>query len=128
MRYKYYLKTEILYLHRLIYVNFYTHLFVQLYIMKRSYIISFLLSFLLFWVICYFFNTVALLGRVVLAKAFISPWLTYTTVMKYMSMGMGVAPWMAYTLSALLLAFLWGSLYLFVYSLLLAIKAKQTRR
>ena len=96
--------------------------------MKRSYIVSFVLSFLLFWVICYFFNTVALLGKVVLAKAFISPWLTYTTVMKYMTLGLGLAPWMAYTLSAMLLIFLWGSLYLFVYSLLLAIKSKQTRR
>lgn len=96
--------------------------------MKRSYIISFAISSLLLWVICYFFNTVALLGKVVLAKAFISPWLTYTTVMKYMSIGMGVAPWLAYALSATLLLFLWASLYMFVYSLLLAIKAKQGRR
>ena len=95
--------------------------------MKRRYIISFAISFLLLWVICYFFNTVALLGKVVFAKAFISPWLTYTTVMKYMNIGMGVPPWMAYSLSAALLLFLWASLYMFVYSLLLAIKAKQSR-
>lgn len=96
--------------------------------MKRQYLISFVLSFMLFWVVCYFFNTTALLGKVVFAKAFISPWLTYTTVMKYLNIGMGVAPWMAYVLSACLLLFIWASLYVFVYSLMQAFAAKYNRR
>ncbi len=96
--------------------------------MKRNYTISFIVSFLLWWAICYLFNTTALIGKIVLAKAFISPWLTFTTVMKYLHLGVGVAPWMAYLLSALLLIFLWASLYFFVYSLLRAIEVKKLRK
>jgi hypothetical protein len=96
--------------------------------MKRQHFISFVISFMLFWVVCYFFNTTALLGKVVFAKAFISPWLTYTTVMKYLNLGLGVAPWMAYVLSACLLLFIWASLYFFVYSLMQALAAKNNRR
>lgn len=95
--------------------------------MKRSYIFSFLLSTLLLWVICYVFNTTAILGKFVIAKAFISPWLTFTTVMKYFHLGMGVTEWAAYLLSALLLAFLWVSLYFFVSSLLRAVALKGRR-
>ena len=83
--------------------------------MKRQYIISFVVSSLIFWAICYFFNTTAILGKVVFAKAFISPWLTYTTVMQYLHLGMGVASWVAYVLAAILLIFLWASVYFFVY-------------
>ena len=115
-------------MHRLINVNLYTFLSIDLYNMKRQHLISFVISFMLFWVVCYFFNTTALLGKVVFAKAFISPWLTYTTVMKYFSIGMGVAPWMAYVLSACLLLFIWASLYFFVYSLMQALVAKNNRR
>lgn len=92
--------------------------------MKRNYIISFVLSTLLWWVICYFFNTTALLGKVVVAKAFISPWLTLTSVMKYFHLGMGVPEWGGYVLAVLLLVFLWASLYFFVYSLLRAVERK----
>ena len=93
--------------------------------MKRNYIISCIISLLLFWAICYIFNSTALIGKIVFAKAFISPWLTFTTVMKYFHIGMGVAPWLAYTLAALLLLFLLGSLYFFAYSLLRAIAIKR---
>mgnify|MGYP003303831821 CR=1 FL=1 len=95
--------------------------------MKRRNIISFVISFLLFWVLCYFFNTTALLGKVVVSKVFLNLWLTYTTVVKYMSLGMGLELWLAYTLSAMLLLFLWVSLYLFVYSLLHAVATKRGR-
>ena len=115
-------------MHRLIIVNLYTFLSIDLYNMKRQYLISFVISFMLFWVVCYFFNTTALLGKVVFAKAFISPWLTYTTVMKYFSIGMGVAPWMSYVLSACLLLFIWASLYFFVYSLMQALDDKKNKR
>ena len=93
--------------------------------MKRQYIISFVVSSLIFWAICYFFNTTAILGKVVFAKAFISPWLTYTTVMQYLHLGMGVASCVAYVLAAILLIFLWASVYFFVYFLLLAIAQKR---
>lgn len=96
--------------------------------MKRNYIISCIISLLLFWAICYIFNSTALIGKIVFAKAFISPWLTFTTVMKYFHIGMGVAPWLAYTLAALLLLFLLGSLYFFAYSLLRAIAIKRNHR
>lgn len=95
--------------------------------MKRSHIFSFIISFLLFWAICYVFNSVALIGKLVFAKAFISPWLTYTSVMKYLSIGMGVEEWLAYTLAALLLLFLLISIYFFVFSLLRAVQYKATR-
>lgn len=95
--------------------------------MKRNYLISFVISTLLLWVICYVFNTTAILGKFVMAKAFISPWLTLTTVMKYFHLGMGVAEWMAYLLAALLLIFLWASLYFFVFSLLRAVELKARR-
>ena len=114
-------------MHRLIKVNLYTIISIHLYKMKRQYLFSFVISFLLFWVICYFFNTTALLGKVVFAKAFISPWLTYTTVMKYISMGMGVSPWLAYVLSAMLLIFMWVSLYFFVLSLMRAVQSQRNR-
>lgn len=95
--------------------------------MKRNHIFSFIISFLLFWAICYVFNSVALIGKLVVAKTFISPWLTYTSVMKYMSIGMGIEEWIAYTLAALLLLFLWISIYFFVFSLLRAIQLKAKR-
>ena len=96
--------------------------------MKRNYIISLILSFLLWWTICYLFNTTALIGKVVLSTTFVSPWLTFTTVMKYLHLGMGAAPWLAYALAALLLIFLWASLYYFVFSLLRAIEVKKLRK
>lgn len=95
--------------------------------MKRNYIISFVISTLLMWVICYTFNTTAILGKFVMAKAFISPWLTLTTVMKYFNLGMGVTEWVAYLLSALLLVFLWASLYFFVLSLMRAVEMRVKR-
>lgn len=101
------------------------NLFIDRCNMKRQYIISFVVSSLIFWAICYFFNTTAILGKVVFAKAFISPWLTYTTVMQYLHLGMGVASWVAYVLAAILLIFLWASVYFFVYFLLLAIAQKR---
>lgn len=93
--------------------------------MKRDNIISLVISFLLWWTICYVFNSTALIGKLVFAKAFISPWLTYTTVAKYMSLGMGMAEWLAYVLAALLLIFLLGSLYMFVISLWQAIELRK---
>ena len=96
----------------------------KFYKMKRDYIISFVLSTLLLWFICYVFNTTAILGKFVVAKAFISPWLTFTTVMKYFHLGMGITTWAAYLLSAVLLIFLWISLYIFISSLLRAIALK----
>lgn len=96
--------------------------------MKRNYIISLIFSTLLWWAVCYIFNSTALLGKIVFAKSFISPWFTFTTVMKYMHLGMGVAPWLAYSLSALLLLFLWFSFFFFVFSLIRAIEAKKMRK
>lgn len=96
--------------------------------MKRNYIISFIFSALLWWAICYVFNSTALIGKLVFAKALISPWLTFTTVMKYFHLGMGVASWLSYTMSALLLLFLWASLYVFVASLIRAIEQKNARK
>ena len=93
--------------------------------MKRNNIISLVLSFLLWWAICYVFNSTALIGKLVFAKAFISPWLTYTTVAKYMSLGMDMAEWLAYVLAALLLIFLLGSLYMLVYYILQAIELRK---
>lgn len=93
--------------------------------MKSKHIISFLISTLLLWSICYTFNSTAILGKVVLSTSFISPWLTFTTVMKYFHLGMGTPVWVAYTLSGLLLAFLWVSLYIFVSSLIQAVKNKK---
>ncbi|MBR3951262.1 MAG: hypothetical protein IKJ79_05050 [Bacteroidaceae bacterium] len=47
--------------------------------------------------------------------------------MKYISMGMGVAPWLAYVLSAMLLIFMWVSLYFFVLSLMRAVQSQRNR-
>lgn len=96
--------------------------------MKRNYFFSFAISFLLFWAICYFFNSVVLLGKIAFSTTLISPWLTFTSVMKYIHLGMGVPAWMGYILAALLLAFLWVSLYLFVFSLIRAIQLKYNKR
>ncbi len=93
--------------------------------MNRNHLFSFVVSTLAMWVVCYSFNSFVILRKVVWAKTFISPWLTYTTVMKYFHLGMGVAEWVAYILSAALLLFLWGSLYFFVFSLKRAMNMKR---
>ena len=95
--------------------------------MKRNYIASFVISFLLFGTICYFFNSVALLGKMVFSTTLISPWLTFTSVMQYIHMGMGVPAYVGYFLAALLLLFLWASLYFFVFSLMRAIQIKSAK-
>ena len=96
--------------------------------MNRNHIFSFVVSTLCMWMVCYMFNTTAILGKIVLAKTFISLWLTFTTVMHYLHLGAGVAEWLAYTLSGCLLVFIWASLYFFVYSVKRAYDSSRLRR
>lgn len=92
--------------------------------MKRNYIISFIVATLLMWFICYVFNSVVVLGKVVMSIYFISPWFTLTNLMKYLHLGAGLAPWLSYAVAAFMLIFLWASLYFFVFSLKRAIDIK----
>ncbi len=95
--------------------------------MRNKYLISFVVSFLLLWSICVVFNSTVVVGKVVLAKAFISPMFTLTTAAQYMHLGMGLSSGLAYVLATLLLLFLWFSFYLFVISLLRAIEVRGSR-
>lgn len=96
--------------------------------MKYNRFFAFIISTLLMWAVCYLFNTTATVGKVVFSLSFINPWKTYTAVKYYMCVGMGLTDWLAYTLAAVLLLFLWGALYYFVYSVKCAIDTKPYRR
>lgn len=96
--------------------------------MNRNHLFSFVVSLLAMWVVCYVFNVTAIVGKVVFSKVFISPWLTFTTVSKYFSLGMGLQEWLASVLAVLLLLFIWGSLYFFVYSVKRAFDLSRARR
>lgn len=100
----------------------------KIFFMKYNRLFSFVVSTLLMWAICYLFNTSATVGKIVFSVSFINPWKTYTTVKYYMYAGMGLTEWLAYTLAAVLLLFLWGALYYFVYSVKRAVDSKPYRR
>lgn len=96
--------------------------------MNRNHTFSFIVSLIAMWAICYLFNTTAVTGKVVLSKTFISPWLTYTSVSKYLTLGFGLKEWLASACAVLLLLFIWGALYFFVYSVKRALDIGRLRR
>ena len=96
--------------------------------MNRNHLFSFIISLLAMWAVCYLFNTTAIIGKVVFSKTFISPWLTFTTVSKYLTLGFGLKEWLASVFALLLLLFIWGALYFFVYSVKHAFDVSRSRR
>ncbi len=95
--------------------------------MNRNHLYSLFVSTFVMWAICYMFNSTTIAGKVVFAKAFINPWLTFTTVSKYFELGMSLNMWVAHILAAALLLFIWVSLYMFVLSVMRAMDAGRKR-